>query len=113
LALKLLAKAPELSPLTKEFCGWDINRNDKRGNAIQREARFPYFHAGFIDMDVPRDSAYTRDIVDATVSYGVGDEQGRLLAEYPTLEEAIAARDNARVTLSVEVPVTAGRATGA
>ena len=104
-SLLLLAKVPDLDPATREACGYEIRTGV--GGQVSRvplEARFPYFAQGFVNADLPRSSAYSDDIVRATVGYGLADAQGNVLGEFETAKEAEAARKNARLELPVEVP---------
>jgi len=98
LALKLLAKVENLDPTTHRACGWD-DAMKTNGRPALKEARFPYFSQGFIDIDLPRDKTYTMDITDATVGYAVADEQGNVLGEFKKMDDAVNARANAQVQL--------------
>lgn len=105
LNLKPLAFVPQLDDQTKAYCRGPITPASPNG---AREGRFPYFHKGFVDLNIPRDSAYTEDIHAATVEgkFAVADEHGRLVAEnianLVALDKAIA---GARIKLDVEVQV--------
>jgi len=102
--LKLLAKVPNLDAQTKEFCGFET-RTGVSGQAIRnpKEAIFPYFAAGFVNADIPRDSVYSDDIVKATEGWALADELGNLLGEYKTVKGAESARAGAKLTLAVDV----------
>jgi hypothetical protein len=103
--LKLLVKVPDLDPATRQACGWEQHGVNLRGEAVTTpmEAIYPYFGQGFVDGDRPRSSAYSDDIVRATVGWAVADAQGNVLAEFPTVKEAEAARKNAKQSVSFEL----------
>ena len=104
--LKLLAFCPNLDPQTKEACGWDVamNRRNGQGPAL-KEARFPYFNDGFVDIGLARDSFYAEDIVRATKGYAVADEQGNILSRFDKLDVAEKAMAGAKVRLTVDVDI--------
>ena len=104
-SLLLLAKVPDLDPATREECGYEIRRGVAgQVTRVPLEARFPYFAQGFVNADLPRSSAYSDDIVRATVGYGLADERGNVLGEFASAKDAENARKNARLELKVEVP---------
>lgn len=80
--LKLLAHVPNLIEPAREYCA-------------QREARFPYFRDGFVDMDLGRHTNWTDAIREATVGYGIADARGKVLATGKSLTATIAAREKA------------------
>lgn len=106
--LTLLAKVPDLDPITKDHCGYEI-RQGVAGQItkIPTEAVNPYFAQGFVNIDKPRDSAYSDDIVKATVGFGLADAQGNVLGEFETAKDAEQARAGAKLKLEVEVPKVA------
>jgi len=104
MSLKLLAKVPGLDETTKEACGWDVTRITRNGQPVMREARFPYFRDGFVDIDLPRSVEYTVDINKATKGYAVADENGVVLGEFKSINAAEKARAGAKVKLVVETP---------
>lgn len=103
--LKLLAKCPDLNVLTREAVGYEVRTTV--GGAVVKvplEARFPYFAQGFVNADVPRDSAYVDDIVTATEGWALADESGNVLGEFESAQDAENARSNATLKLEVVVP---------
>ena len=101
--LKLLAFCPKLDPATKDACGWDRNMIRRDGQPAVREARYPYFHDGYIDIGLPRDVAYTTDITKAAKGYGVADEQGNLLGKFDSLPAAESALAGAKIRLVTDI----------
>lgn len=71
-----------------------------------REGDMPYF-PDWIDNDLPRDGAYTDEIMqeDNTLGFGIADESGTVLKKFKTLEEAERAKRGAKVTFEVKVDV--------
>lgn len=109
--LKLLAHCPDLNPLTKEAVGYEV-RTSVGGQVVKvpLEARYPYFASGFVNADVPRDSAYVDDIVRATDGWALADEGGNVLGEFKSAQDAENARSNATLKLEVVVPEAAASA---
>lgn len=102
LNLKLLAFVPDLAEDTKNFCRGTITPASPQG---AREGKFSYFHEGYVDLDIPRDSVYTDDIHAATEGFALADEKGRLIpdaqwdkAGLPLAEKA---RAGARIALDL------------
>jgi hypothetical protein len=104
-ALKLLAHVPDLDETVKAQCGYDLTRMTRAGQPVLKEARFPYFAAGYVDIDLPRDMALTYDIHEATKGFAIADENGNVLGKFKTIANAEKARASAKIKLDVSVDV--------
>lgn len=103
--LTLLAKVPDLDPITKDQCGYEIRQGvGGQVTKIPTEAVNPYFAQGFVSIEKPRDAAYSDDIVKATEGFALADAAGNVLAEFKTASEAEKARSGAKLRLEVSVP---------
>lgn len=73
-----------------------------RGNDVERviEADDGFY----VDGDQARDFEYTQLVIEKTTAYAVASDEGEILARFETLTEAEAARANAKVTFSIELP---------
>lgn len=101
LNLKLLAKVPNLDAQTAAYCRGPQTPKNPAG---AREGRFPYFAEGYVDLSIPRDSAYTDDIHVATTAFGIADEKGRIVrGDIPSLKAAEKAIAGASINLDVQI----------
>ncbi len=87
--LKVLRKVKTLDASTAEF----INGQDGF-----------YGDGSYVDNDYPRDTVVAEEIVAATVSFAVADENGVIIRDdIPTLVEAERLKNSAEVTFNVNV----------
>ena len=83
LELKLLAFAPNLNENTRIYCA-------------RREAKFPYFREGFVDLGLGRHVHHTDAIMEASQGFAIADAQGKVLGRYKTAANAQTAIDRAQ-----------------
>ena len=107
LKLKLLGHVPDLDEQTKAYCRGPITPASPRG---AREGKFDYFQAGFVDLRIPRDSAYTEDIrasMQRSGKFAIADQKGRLVegALFDSLRDAEKGIAGAKITFNVDVKV--------
>lgn len=102
--LKLLAYVPNLDAATRAYCAGAVTPARPHGG---KEGKFPYFQQGYVNLDIPRDSAYTTDIRVASEHFAIADEEGNLIegAQFDTFAEAERARAGAKISLNVAVDV--------
>jgi hypothetical protein len=55
----------------------------------------------WVDLSTPRDFEWTDEIREKTVEYGIADDEGSILATFPTMADAEAARSKARVKIAL------------
>jgi hypothetical protein len=102
--LILLAKVPNLDPQTKDACGYETKTaSDGKVHRLPKEAIYAYFAEGFVSADRPRNAAYTEDITAAVEGWGLADASGSVIAEFPTVAEAEAARANATQSITLDI----------
>lgn len=81
---KLLAYVPYLPESARVYCA-------------QREARFPYFRDGYVDLDLGRHTNWSDLIRESAQHFAIADGNGNVLAIRRTLKAASAARDKASI----------------
>ena len=87
--LKVLRKIKTLDESTAQF--------------IEGQDGF-YGDGNYVDNDYPRDTVVAEEIVAATVSFAVADENGNIIRDdIPTLVEAERLKNSAEVTFNVNV----------
>lgn len=55
----------------------------------------------WVDLAIPRDFEWSDEIREKTVEFGIADLEGNILAVFPTLHEAEAAKGKARINLAL------------
>lgn len=102
LKLKMLAFVPDLDEQTKAYCRGPVTEKNPWG---AREGKFPYFREGYVNVDIPRDSAYTTDIRVASKHWAIADENGNVIegAKFDSFADADKARAGAKISLNVDI----------
>jgi hypothetical protein len=88
--LKLLAYVPNLMDSARKYCA-------------QREAKFPYFRDGYVDLALGRHTNWTDAIRQATEGYAIADGAGTVQATYKSLKNADRAMEIARPRFLTEL----------
>lgn len=68
------------------------------------EGEQPYFPE-YVDNDRPRDAELTDELMKHTLGFGVAKGDGQIIGKFKKLQQAEAARANAKITFDVNVDV--------
>ena len=84
---------------------------DTMDEVYKQEGEEPYFMAAdeadvyLVDNDVPRDIAYTEELMEQTLGFAIVDNRGRVHKKFKDLGKAEQARSTATINFDVSVEV--------